>query len=41
MNSARLFGYTFDNELIVVNGLITFLGLLLTSAAKTKPAVGH
>jgi len=41
MNSVRLFGYTFDNELIVVNGLITFLGLLLTSSAKTKPAVGH
>jgi len=41
MNSVRLFGYTFDNELIVVNGLITFLGLLLTSSAKTKPAVSH
>jgi Na+/proline symporter len=41
MNSARLFGYTFDNELILVNGLITFLGLLLSSSAKTKPAVSH
>ncbi len=35
-NSALLFGdYVFDNELIVVNGLLTFLGLLLIS----KPAV--
>ncbi|PWA04895.1 sodium:solute symporter [Flavobacterium psychrotolerans] len=31
-NSALLFGdYVFDNELIIVNGLITFLGLLLIS----------
>ncbi|MBS7562871.1 sodium:solute symporter [Mucilaginibacter sp. Bleaf8] len=29
-------GYVFDNELIIVNGLITFAGLLLTSRAKTK-----
>jgi Na+/proline symporter len=35
-NSASLFGYTFDNELILINGLITFGGLLLTSSAKTK-----
>jgi len=35
-NSALLFGaYVFDNELIVVNGLLTFLGLLLIS----KPAI--
>lgn len=38
MNSSRLFGYTFDNELILVNGLITFTGLLIFSKAKTKPA---
>lgn len=31
-------GYVFDNELIIVNGLITFVGLLLTSKAKTKIA---
>lgn len=31
-------GYVFDNELIIVNGLITFIGLLLTSSAKTKDA---
>ncbi|MDB5117285.1 MAG: sodium:solute symporter, partial [Mucilaginibacter sp.] len=30
-NSAKLFGYTFDNELILINGFITFAGLLLTS----------
>jgi hypothetical protein len=29
-------GYVFDNELIIVNGLITFVGLLLTSKRKTK-----
>ncbi|MGV8879903.1 MAG: sodium:solute symporter [Sphingobacteriaceae bacterium] len=29
-----LSGYVFDNELIVVNGLITFVGLLLTSRKK-------
>jgi len=33
-NSAKLFGYTFDNELIIVNGFITFAGLLLTSKSK-------
>ena len=32
-------GYVFDNELIIVNGLITFAGLLLTSSRKTKVAV--
>jgi len=37
--SARILGgYVFDNELIIVNGLITFAGLLLTSKAKTKIA---
>ena len=37
-NSSVLFGdYVFDNELIVVNGLITFIGLLSIS----KPAVGE
>ena len=35
MNSAAwLGGYVFDNELIIVNGLITFAGLLLTSSKK-------
>jgi Na+/proline symporter len=38
-HSAKLFGYTFDNELILVNGLITFAGLLLTSSTKTKTAI--
>ncbi|MDB5002893.1 MAG: sodium:solute symporter [Mucilaginibacter sp.] len=40
-NSAKLFGYTFDNELILLNGIITFAGLLLSSSAKTKAAVVH
>src|SRR5471030_1301194 len=36
-NSAKLLGgYVFDNELILVNGLITFVGLLLTSSLKTR-----
>ena len=35
-HSAELMGgYVFDNELILVNGLITFVGLLLTSSMKT------
>jgi Na+/proline symporter len=29
-------GYVFDNELIIINGLITFVGLWLTSSKKTK-----
>ncbi|MGZ3821777.1 MAG: sodium:solute symporter, partial [Mucilaginibacter sp.] len=29
-------GYVFDNELIIVNGLITFAALLFTSSVKTK-----
>ncbi|MDO3643308.1 sodium:solute symporter [Mucilaginibacter sp. L3T2-6] len=34
-NSAKLMGgYVFDNELIIVNGLITFIGLWATSAPK-------
>jgi len=37
-SKAILGGYVFDNELIIVNGLITFVGLLLTSSAKTKTA---
>ncbi len=32
-------GYVFDNELIIVNGLITFAGLLITSASKTKTPI--
>lgn len=33
-------GYVFDNELIIVNGLITFAGLWLTSSRKTaRPEV--
>jgi hypothetical protein len=27
-------GYVFDNELIIINGLITFFGLLITSSRK-------
>ena len=30
-SKALFFGYVFDNELIIVNGLITFIGLLLIS----------
>jgi Na+/proline symporter len=29
--SAQLFGYTFDNELIIINGLFTYLGIFITS----------
>ena len=35
-HSTALFGYTFDNELILVNGLITFIGLLVTSSVKKE-----
>ncbi|SDL67007.1 Na+/proline symporter [Daejeonella rubra] len=36
-NSKMLMGgYVFDNELIVVNGLITFIGLLIISKPKTS-----
>ncbi len=34
MYSKQLFGYVFDNELILVNGLITFAGLLIFSRRK-------
>ena len=38
--SAKLLGgYVFDNELIIINGLITFAGLLLTSRPKQMVAV--
>ncbi|MBK0379076.1 sodium:solute symporter [Mucilaginibacter segetis] len=37
-SKAILGGYVFDNELIIVNGLITFVGLLLSSSPKTKVA---
>ncbi len=40
-HSTQLFGYTFDNELIIVNGLITMLGLLITSSPKTKTVVSN
>jgi len=37
LNSAALFGdYVIDNELIIINGLITFLGLLLISKPATS-----
>jgi hypothetical protein len=36
-NSAALFGdYVIDNELIIINGLITFIGLLLISKPATS-----
>lgn len=35
-HSADLFGYTFDNELILINGLITFVGLVITSSPKVR-----
>jgi Na+/proline symporter len=36
-NSKTLFfGYVFDNELIIVNGLITFIGLLLISKPSSE-----
>ena len=36
-NSAKLFGdYVIDNELIIINGLITFIGLLLISKPATE-----
>jgi hypothetical protein len=36
-NSAVLFGdYVIDNELIIVNGMITFVGLLLISKPATS-----
>jgi len=39
-NSSKLMGgYVFDNELILVNGLITFVGLLLSSNKKLGAAL--
>jgi len=38
-HSAKLFGYTFDNELILVNGLITFAALWLTSRSKANSVI--
>jgi len=39
-HSAELMGgYVFDNELILVNGLITFAGLWLTSSKKTSQQI--
>ena len=39
MNSKVLFGdYVFDNELIIVNGLITFI-LLLCVSKKQEPVI--
>jgi hypothetical protein len=36
-NSAALFGdYVIDNELIILNGLITFIGLLMISKPATE-----
>ncbi len=36
-NSEKLFGnYTIDNELIIINGIITFIGLLLISKPATQ-----
>ncbi len=32
-------GYVFDNELIIINGLITFAGLWITSSRKIRTAV--
>ncbi len=40
LNSSKLLGgYVFDNELIVVNGLITFVGLLITSRSKSLQTI--
>ncbi len=38
-SSKLLGGYVFDNELIVVNGLITFVGLLVTSRSKSLQTI--
>lgn len=37
-SKAILGGYVFDNELIIINGLITFVGLWLTSSGKEVKA---
>lgn len=35
-SKALFFGYVFDNELIIINGLITFIGLLLISKPSSE-----
>jgi len=35
-HSAQLFGYTFDNELIIVNGLFTYIGIYFTSRRSSE-----
>ena len=35
-SKALFFGYVFDNELIIINGLITFTGLLLISKSSSE-----
>lgn len=35
-HSAQLFGYTFDNELIIVNGLFTYIGIYITSRRSSE-----
>ncbi|PBJ05013.1 sodium:solute symporter [Flavobacterium sp. ACN6] len=35
-NSTQLFGYTFDNELILINGLFTYIGIYFTSKRTTE-----
>ena len=35
-HSASLFGYTFDNELIILNGLFTYIGLYFTSSTSEE-----
>lgn len=41
LNSKTLLGgYVFDNELIIINGLITFLGLWVTSSRKKELIAG-
>ncbi|MBS7255817.1 sodium:solute symporter [Flavobacterium branchiicola] len=34
--SAQLFGYTFDNELIIINGLFTYIGIYFTSKRSSE-----
>ena len=41
-NSAKLLGgYVFDNELILINGLITFVGLWIFSSKKTGKSLNQ
>jgi Na+/proline symporter len=35
-HSAQLFGYTFDNELIIINGLFTYIGIYFTSKRSSE-----